>query len=141
MANSLSPAARFAEPARTLTPGQAWAERLRILLSTRPGTMPWRRGFGVDVDWLLGQPLTGTNLNLLKWRVRAAITDWLPQLEVRNLTVRVVSDHMRARGMRDRTIPIAESALLPYGAGGRVEIQLDVVSPEGPIDFGMTLSE
>jgi phage baseplate assembly protein W len=141
MSISLSPAARFAEPARPLTPAQAWAERLRILLSTRPGTLPWRKTFGVDLDWLVGQPLTSTNLNLLKWRVRGAITDWLPQLEVRELTVHVVSDHVRASNLRDRTIPIAESALLPYGAGGRVEIHLDVVSPEGPLDFGMTLSE
>ena len=135
----VSPAGRFVERRRHPRPADAWAERLQTLLSTRPGTLPWRPTFGIELDWLVGQPLNGVNLSLLKWRVKSAITEWLPQLELRDLSVKVVSDYQRARNQRDRNVPIAESALLPYGAGGVVEIQLDVISPEGPLDFGMTL--
>ena len=130
---------RFGRRRRGLRPADAWVERLQILLSTRPGQLPWRPTFGVDLEWLVGQPLNGVNLSLLEWRVKSAVTEWLPQLTVRELSVNVVSDYQRARNQRDRAVPIAESALLPYGAGGIVEIQLDVVSPEGPLDFGMTL--
>ncbi len=135
----VSKAGRFGERRRTVRGADAWVERLQILLSTRPGQLPWRPTFGVDLDWLVGQPLNGVNLSLLQWRVQSAVAEWLPQLDVRKLDVKVVSDYERARNGRDRTVPIAESALLPYGAGGVVEISLDVVSPEGPIDFGMTL--
>ena len=76
---------------------------------------------------------------MMKWRVRSALEQWLPQLAIRELKTRVVSDY--GVGERDRSIPLAESALLPYGAGGRVEIHLEVVSPDGPLDFDMTLSE
>lgn len=135
----LSVSGRFGERRGEIRSATAWVEKLGILLSSRPGQLPWRPRFGVDLEWLVGQPLNAVNLSLLEWRVKSAISEWLPQLALRRITVRVVSDYQRAQHVRDRTVPVAESALLPYGAGGTVEIQLEVMSPEGPLDFGMTL--
>lgn len=140
MRSLLDPALRLGVGNPRREAGEFWADRIRSVLLTRPGTLPWRPQYGFDIEWLLGQPLNTVNVTLLRMRLRSTLARWLPDLKVNELKIAVHSDH-RALVQSDRYVPPAEAALLPYGSGGRVEILLDVTTPSGPLEFGMNLDD
>lgn len=120
-------------------PVAATARRLRSLLETRPGTLPWRPEFGVDLDWLAGQPLTASNLVRARMVIEQGLLRWLPDLSVRELTLRVSSNLQGRVEPTLRTTPTAEGALLPWGGGASLDIHLLIDAPSGPVDLDVGL--
>lgn len=106
-----------------LAPDDALFYRLRLVLETRPGQIPWRPDFGCDLGPLVGQPSTPQRLAELRWRVESAIRRWLPDLELVACRVRIT-----ALGVRLGPSPSPESGLL--GLGTQVGLQVDVAVRE-----------
>lgn len=111
----------------------ALAQRIRSVLETRPGQVPWRPDFGCDLATLVGQPATVQRLNEARWRIEEAVRRWVPEAEVMRCAVRVVTDERGAGDIRYREVPIAESALTSLGSQAVLEIQLDVQTELGAV--------
>lgn len=133
-------------PSVPLGTSQAWtdgdagfAERIRVILETRPGMLPWRPDFGCDLDRLVGQPATPQRINEARWRVEQAIRRWLPEVKLNQCVVSLVRVHEGSGAVRFRDVPIAEAALLSLGTQAALEIHLDVETPEGPLSVQATL--
>ncbi len=111
----------------------ALAQRIRMVLETRPGQVPWRPDFGCDLASLVGQPATVQRLNEARWRIEEAVRRWVPEAEVLRCNVRAVADENGAGSLRYREVPIAESALTSLGSQAVLEIQLDVQTELGAV--------
>lgn len=109
------------------------AERIRLVLETRPGTLPWRPDFGCDLGPLVGQPANSQRLNEARWKVEQALRRWLPELELTRCEVNVVFADVGPGRVRYLEVPLAESALLSLGTQAGLEIVLDVETPSGPL--------
>lgn len=73
------------EPA---TGAEAVRDKLRLLLSTEPMTMPWRTEFGVGLAGLRHMP-TGPVLDaLVRVRIEQALAAHAPSVQVREVTAR-----------------------------------------------------
>lgn len=109
------------------------AERIRLVLETRPGTLPWRPDFGCDLGPLVGQPATTQRVNEARWKVEQALRRWLPELELTRCEVHVVYADVGAGRVRYLEVPLAESSLLSLGTQAGLEIVIDVETPSGPL--------
>jgi len=104
-------------------------ERIQMVLGTRKGTIPWRPEFGCEIDRLVGEPATQSRIDQARRGVRRAMTEWLPDITVKDCTVQLVQSDGPTGGERYREIPLAESALLSLGTQVSLEVQMDVETP------------
>lgn len=111
------------------------ADRVRLVLETRPGRIPWRPEFGCDLDPVVGKALTIERVGEVKIRVQAALNRFLPDLIISRLEVRVRTD--LGADMRSRRLPIAEASLVPFGANAMLDIELELQTPTGPVRLQM----
>lgn len=114
---------------------RAFAERIRMILETRPGALPWRPDFGCNLDDLVGQPATPQRVGEARWRVEHALRRWLPEVKIARCTVQVTRVESGSEAMRQQGVPIAESALLAFGTQAALEVLLDVETPTGPLSL------
>lgn len=103
---------------------EAFLYRLRMVLETRPGQLPWRPDFGCDLGPLLGQACTPQRIAEARWRIESALRRWLPDLELVSCRVRCVTQSENARPS-----PSPESGLL--GLGTQVGLVVDMALREG----------
>ena len=129
----LHPALFLGERRPYLSSEEALAARIRMVLETRPGQVPWRPDFGCDLASLVGQPATAQRLNEARWRIEEAIRRWIPDAEVLRCKVGVSSDAVPLGNRRPRGVPVAESALMSLGKQAVLEIELDVKTDMGPV--------
>ncbi len=109
---------------QALCPARATlGERVRLVLETRPGDLPWRPDFGCDLGGLVGQPATAARLQDLRWRVEAALRRWIPDARVQVCRVRLLRDEPQGSA---EAISQAESALLRLGPQCAVELELQL---------------
>lgn len=101
-------------------------ERVRLLFETERGTLPWRPKFGLDLSWLQGEALTRSALARVSEVVRETIHHNLPDVELEAVKVVARSDLTQRMPARERGVPIAEAALLPYGAGAHLEVHVTI---------------
>ena len=128
----LDPALPLGERQPHLGPEEALAERIRMVLETRPGKLPWRREFGCDLASLVGQPATVQRLNEARWRIEEAMRRWIRDAEIVRCRVKVATDE--SAGMRSfRSVPLAESALMSFGGQAVLEVELDVKTDLGDV--------
>lgn len=111
------------------------ADRVRLVLETRPGQVPWRPELGCDLEPLLGKTLTPERLSDARWRIQAALEDFLPGVSVSRIDIHVRSD--LGADMSNRRLPVAEASLVPYGAHGALEIDLELQTRTGPVRLHM----
>lgn len=104
---------------------------VRMVLETRPGTLPWRPDYGCDLSSLVGQPATPERLNQARFRIEQALRAWVPGTDVARCDVTVVTDPSVSNALDAAAMPIAERALARGGVVGRLEIRLDIVTPYG----------
>jgi len=116
-------------------------ERLRMVLETRPGQLPWNPEFGCELDDLLGEPLTVLAIDRARGRIEAAIQRWLPEVRVLETHLRVINDYDLGGGGHPRSLPIAEAAMVPFGVGGTLHVTLNVQTELGPASLRLTLPE
>lgn len=115
------------------------AQRVRLVLETRPGTLPWRPDFGCDLDRLVGQPLTQANLAEIRAAIQRALESALPEIVVLEIGVQLRTELGAPTRELARELPIAEAALIPFGAGAHLDISLLLEGPAGTWSLGLSL--
>jgi len=65
-------------------------QAVRIILSTNPGERVMRPDFGAGLNAFVFEPVNTTTMELVKTRVREALIDWEPRIDI--IDVRVTSD-------------------------------------------------
>ena len=128
MKTGLSCALALGNRPRRLSEDAALAERIRMVLETRPGSLPYRRDFGCRLDEVVGQMATSKSVSQAKTAVSSALAKWLPELEVTAVTVRVIPRGATSSDLRLPEIPIAERALLALGTQADLEIGVEIRS-------------
>lgn len=112
---------------------EALTARVRMVLETRPGRLPWRPDFGCDLEGLAGQPATGATLQLARMRIEEALERWVPHVEIRRVDVRFATREGQGLGRSSAEVPPAEAALMKIGAQGWMDVRLDLVGEVGPL--------
>lgn len=120
-----------ARGARASSEEELIGERIRMILETRPGQVPWRPDFGCDLSSLAGQPATNKRVGEARWRIQSALQTWLPDVEIRDVNVRVLPTGTASANLRLPTVPVAETALLSLGMQARLEVHVEVGIPTG----------
>ena len=116
-----------------LAGAEALTARVRMVLETRPGRMPWRPDFGCDLEGLAGQPATGATLQLARMRIEESLRRWVPDVEIRRVEVRFATSEGAGLGRSTPEVPAAEAALMKIGAQGWMDVRLDLVGELGPL--------
>ncbi len=109
-------------------PSEALAQRIQLVLSTRPGDLAWKPEFGCDLAQLVGTPTSNVTRVLAETAITAALQTWIPEVSVR-------SCHVAAR-----TLPSpawspqgpVERALIPLGTQATLAVDLVLDAGEGP---------
>ncbi len=133
-----NPALSLAPVRETTDPIGGLAHRIRMVLETPPGRLPWRPDFGVDLDGVAGGPATTTRLDEARLRILAALERWLPDVTVRSCEVGLAA--LERMDPSDRTIPTAERALAGQAVGATLELRLVLETDVGPVSFEATLT-
>lgn len=110
--------------------------RLDMILQTRQGDIPWRPEFGCDVTRLVGEPATPDKVNETRSIVENTIQRWLPDADVKECQVQLVSLGGYANTYRDVSIPVAESALVAMGTEAGLELKIDLEIEEELLEVG-----
>ncbi len=112
--------------------------RLRMVLETRPGRVPWRPEFGCDLQGLVGEPASPQNLARASFLVQRAINRWIPEVEVISCTcsAQVAPKSMPESGLA----PAGEGALLSLGSQATLQLHLVIRSTAGPLLVDATLA-
>ena len=138
MPSRLDPALPLSPIRVRLSPEEALAGRIRAVLETRPGRVPWRPEFGCDLSELVGQPATAERLSRARSAIEEAVRRWLPDVTVARCELRVVTS--LGTHDRPREVPLAEAAIIPLGVYASLEIELDLDTELGPIAVQTQLS-
>jgi phage baseplate assembly protein W len=109
------------------------ATRVRMVLGTRPGQLPWRPEFGCDLDRFVGQALTNSRLEELAEAVRAAVSRHMPEVDVVDCGVRVETRWGAPSDNERRSVPIGEAALVRFGVQASLQIELQLETESGPV--------
>lgn len=112
---------------------QALATRVRMVLETRPGQVPWRPDFGCDLESLVGESTTGELISKARWRIEAALRQWIPDATVDKVEVAAVPAADQYVGGPNRQVPLAESALLTMGVQASLQVDVELTGPDGPV--------
>lgn len=133
--------ARLAVPVGRRAPASGvTGARLRLVLETEPGEVPWRPRLGVELGDLVGRPATQEALRQAERAVRAAVERWMPGVQVREVRARAVSTLGTLEGGDRRDLPVAEAALTPLGASCSLALDLELSTPEGPLTLSASLA-
>jgi phage baseplate assembly protein W len=109
------------------------ADRIRLVLETQPGSVPWEPSFGCDLTGLVGGSASTTRTSEVRTRVTSAIQRWLPAVRISSCTVELIET--RAHRQRTAGVPIAEAALASAGVSVVLEVRIDVETESGPVHF------
>ncbi len=127
---------------RRLDPQQALLARVRMVLETRPGQVPWRPELGCDLAGLVGQPASGATLQLARSRVEGALTRWVPEARLLRCEVRVVTDQgahpdaaRSAADLGGASLPTAEATLMRLGGAAWLSVRVELASERGVLAF------
>jgi phage baseplate assembly protein W len=112
--------------------------RLRMVLETRPGRLPWRPEFGCDLEVLVGEPASPQNLSRANFLVQRAITRWIPEVQVVSCQceARALPESMPGSGLA----PAGEGALLSLGSQAVLSVHLVIQSSAGPLQVDATIT-
>lgn len=107
------------------------AARVRMVLETRPGTLPWRPDFGCDLAALVGEPATSARMGEVRWKVEQAVRRWVPAVKVARCRVTVVP--LREDDAGFAQAPLAERAVVALGTRALLEVSLELETTLGPM--------
>ncbi|MCA9568327.1 MAG: hypothetical protein KC656_10805 [Myxococcales bacterium] len=136
--------ARYDHPALVLggadhrTNAERLADRIRTVLETQPGSLPFSPTFGCDLSGLVGGTASQSRLSEARMRVTSALNKWIPGVQIKTVVVELVEP---ARpGRRGAGVPIAEAAMASRVVSQALEIRIEVETPEGLVSFEATLA-
>lgn len=96
--------------------------RARLLLETRPGTMPWSPKLGVDLDDLAQGAASPARVMRARAAIEDALREGLPPGSLVDVEVRVAD--VRAATTAGGPVPFAERALASAGARATLEVRV-----------------
>lgn len=109
-------------------PDEALAQRIQLVLATRPGDLPWKPEFGTDLAQLVGNPVSGWVSATAQRAVREALGRWVPEAGLQSVEV-----HTQLKPTPGfRPIGPIERALIPAGMQATIVIDLVIQTNEGP---------
>lgn len=123
----------------SLDPAQALAARIRMVLETTPGDLPYRPRFGCNLTNFAGQPATDRVLEQVRVTVEDALTRFVPGITVRACEVRART-HLGSAPGGSRDVPVAEQAMVRLGVQATLEIRVDVKSKFGSLNVSTALT-
>jgi hypothetical protein len=97
-------------------------ERARLILETRPGTMPWAPRIGVDLDDLAQGAASPGRMARARNTLEDALRAGLPEGALQDVEVRVAD--VEAATAAGAPIPFAERALASAGARATLEVRV-----------------
>jgi hypothetical protein len=113
--------------------------RVRLVLETAPGRVPWRKELGCDLDPLAGEPLAREAIQRAQAIVAGAVRRWIPEVEVLACTAQIRVEDMPVGGARSPGLPVAEASLVPFAAHATLDIHLVLQGPSGVLDLDLSL--
>ena len=118
----------------------ALAARVRLVLETRPGRLPWRPAFGCDLAGLVGFPVTEELVARVRQRISSALGEWLPDATVVSVHVRAVPISGGHALSAERSVPAAEAAMLVLGVQAELEAVIELTGPDGSVTLTATVN-
>lgn len=115
------------------------AARMRLVLETQPGRMPYEPTFGCDLDGLAGQSASQTRVSEVRMRIHSALRRFLPEVTVTSCKVQLV-EHERSGSIADPSVPLAERALASAGLTAALEVRIVVETEDGPLSLEAQLT-
>ena len=117
------------------------AQRVQMVLDTRPGQLPWRSDFGCDLGATVGESITDASLAVIRWRIIDAVTRWVPEVKTVDLRLDLVRNEGMGVDSADRRIPIAEAALVRFGVQSSIQVRLELETVAGPLVLQANMTE
>ena len=115
---------------------EATLSRIDIILHTRPGDLPWDPSFGCDLTSLAGESATEERVDATRFQVENALGAWLPNANVKDCDVQLVTGLGEVVHYRESNVPVAESALVALGTEARLELRIDIEVENEPLEVG-----
>jgi phage baseplate assembly protein W len=105
---------------------EVWlAQRIRVMLETQRGSLPWRPELGCDLARFVGQPLTPVALATLKRELERGL-DVLEDVRVLDVDFKVSTTHGVNQGQDRRMLPVAERSLVQLGTQCTLDVGITV---------------
>lgn len=111
---------------------EALLQRIELILSTPPGTIPWRPELGCKIWDMLGKPASIQQLQAARWAVEEALARWIPELAVASCTLSLVPIEGRQASLLQGLSPL-EQGLVHLGIEAAVQIDLEMRAATGTI--------
>ena len=131
MSQTLHPAVTLGSLRPWITPEEALSVKIRMILETRPGQLPWRPEFGCDLRGLIGRQANDETLVKARYAVQTALSRWLPGVDVKSVDVALDRSGLNPEEFRRPEIPIGERALVGSGPLAAVRIDVELETPDG----------
>lgn len=118
----------------------ALAMRVRMVLETRPGRVPWRPDFGCDLSGLVGFPATPDLLAKARSAIQNALKAWIRDVTILRVEVRATPVTGGHGASAYGAVPVAESALLTLGVQAILEADIELKGPAGVVAFSAVVN-
>jgi phage baseplate assembly protein W len=114
------------------SPAEDLAQRVRLVLETQPGRVPWEPTFGCDLEGLVGNTAAQTRIAEARMRITGALRRFLPDASMVSCKVELV-ERSAPGSASDPSVPLAERALASPGLTATLEVRIVVETDDGPV--------
>jgi phage baseplate assembly protein W len=123
-------------PAPRRSSAEELADRVRMILETERGKLPFKPEFGCELSGLVGSEASTKRLSEIRMRINSALRRWVPDGEVVSCKVAMmpVVDSGSAGG------PVAERAMASHGLARVIEVRVVLESDGVPLKIEAQLS-
>lgn len=122
-----------------LSPEDALATKIRMILDTRPGQVPWNPSFGCNLEELVGRPANDAAIALARHRIEEALSNWLPDVTVLDCQVRLLPRPNTAGMFKQDGVPLAESMLVSMGTQVILHVDVELETDVGVMSIAATV--
>lgn len=123
---------------RATTAEQELADRLRMVLETQTGQLPYLPTFGCDLSRLVGRTVHQARLTEARLRISGALQRWMGDLDIVEVKTRL-ADVKAIRGPM-LGVPIAEGAMASEAIAVAVEVTLIIRTPAGEVEVNALMT-
>jgi hypothetical protein len=116
----------------------ALVDRVRILLETKPGSLPYAKRLGCDLDSLSHGAVTPSRLAETQARIDGVLARGLPDGALGGTEVRVID--VAAGTAAGGPVPFAERALASNGARATLAVRVQLNTESGPVTLDANLA-
>lgn len=111
----ITPLRRSGRDFVSATGGDLTADKVRQVIATEPGELPWRTSFGAGMEGLLHRRNDVTTSTLARIRAESALAKWVPDARVRAVTA----------SRSDTSLALSIRYELTQGGTGAAEVEIE----------------